>query len=68
MACAVIMHIFLNLQVFYRNKQTKVKKKNKNKNKQKKKNENIMYPVQSWIVSEGNPNKICLIFSNPFCP
>ena len=63
MACAIIMHIFLNFQVFYRKKQTKVKKK-----KKKKKNENIMYPVQSWIVSEGNPNKICLIFSNPFCP
>ena len=56
MACAIIMHIFLNFQVFYW-------KKKKTDKGEKKKNENIMYPVQSWIVNEVNPHKICLTFS-----
>ena len=43
MACAIIMHIFLNFQVFYRKKTDKGEKKTTTTTK----NENIMYPVQS---------------------
>ena len=44
MACAIIMHIFLNFQKSFIEKQTKVKKK-----KKKHENENIMYLVHPWI-------------------
>ena len=64
MACAIITHIFLNFQKSFIEKTDKGEKTKKQKRKDHV--PSTPHELSLDAISEGNPNKICFIFSK-FC-